>query len=117
MFESAKEAFKVGFLTRCAEEGLVGDALAARLARVVEFNEKTADISLTDIATAAGLGAAVPIGAAALGGGALGYGAAKLTAPTLDENELKAQEIINTYKVMAAKARAKHKLREYRTAR
>lgn len=109
-------AFKLGFLTRCAEEGLTGEALAARLARVAEFNEKAAGV-VGDVATAAGGLAGVPIAASLLGGGALGWGAAKLTAPKLDEDEMKNQELINTYKVMAARAHARRKLREYRTAR
>lgn len=108
--------FKLGFLTRCAEEGLTGDALAARLARVGAFNEKAAGV-VGDIATAGGTMAGIPIAGSLLAGGALGYGAAKLTAPKLDEDEMKNQELVNTYKVMAARARARRKLREYRTAR
>jgi hypothetical protein len=112
----AAHAFKLGFLTRCAEEGLTGEALAERLARVAEFNEKAAGI-VGDVATAAGGIAGLPIAASLLGGGALGWGAAKLTAPKLDEDEMKNQELINTYKVMAARAASRRKLREYRTAR
>lgn len=110
------QLFKLGFLTRCAEEGLIGDELAARLGRVSEFNEKTAGV-VGDIATAAGGIAGLPVAVSLLGGGALGYGAAKLTAPKLDEDDMKNQELINTYKVMAARARSRRKLREYRTAR
>jgi hypothetical protein len=116
MSDAAKDAFKLGFLTRCAEEGLTGEALAARLSRVAEFNEKTAGI-LGDLATAAGGAAALPVAGSLLAGGTLGYGAAKLTAPKLDEDEMKSQELINTYKVMAARARSRRKLREYRLAR
>lgn len=110
------QLFKLGFLTRCAEEGLIGDELAARLGRVAEFNEKAAGV-VGDIATAAGGIAGLPVAVSLLGGGALGYGAAKLTAPKLDEDDMKNQELINTYKVMAARARSRRKLREYRTAR
>ena len=31
MSDAAKDAFKVGFLTRCAEEGLTGELIGARL--------------------------------------------------------------------------------------
>lgn len=113
---SDAQLFKLGFLTRCAEEGLIGEELTARLGRVAEFNEKTAGV-VGDIATAAGGIVGLPVAASLLGGGALGYGAAKLTAPKLDEDEMKNQELINTYKVMAARARSRRKLREYRTAR
>lgn len=108
--------FKLGFLTRCAEEGLTGEDLAVRLARVAAFAEKSAG-PVGDIATAGGTLLGLPIAGSLLAGGALGYGAAKLTAPKLDEDEMKNNELVNTYKVMAARARAKRKLREYRTAR
>jgi hypothetical protein len=113
MSDAAKDAFKLGFLTRCAEEGLTGETLAARLARAAAFNEKAAGV-VADIANAGLTAAGIPIGAALLGGGALGYGAAKLTAPKLDEDEMKNQELIHTYKVMAARAKSQRKLRAYR---
>jgi hypothetical protein len=55
---SAKDAFRLGFLTRCAEEGLTGEALQARI-HATTHPEKTA-----------GWGAAlgIPAGAAALYG-------------------------------------------------
>ena len=113
MSGAAKEAFTLGFLTRCAEEGLTGDSLTARLSQAEHFNEKAAGV-VADVANA-GLGVAgLPIAASLLGGGALGWGAAKMTAPKLDEDEMKNQELINTYKVMAARAKAQKKLRAYR---
>lgn len=113
MSDSAKDAFKIGFLTRCAEEGLTGAALSARLEKAAQFDEKSAGV-VADITNTGLTAAGIPLGAALLAGGGLGYGAAKLTAPKLDEDEMKNQELINTYKVMAARAKAQRKLRSYR---
>lgn len=102
MADHEKDAFKLGFLTRCAEEGLTGEALAARLKQAS---------ALTD---GLGMMLGVPIGLGLAGGGAIGYGLAKAHEPELDENEIKAQEIANTYRVFAERARARKKLRQYR---
>lgn len=109
MADTDKEAFKLGFLTRCAEEGLTGEKLEARLAAVEALNKEGST------ATNAGLALlGLPIGLGLVGGGALGYGAAKLQEPALDEDEIKAREIANTYKVFAERAKARRKLRQYR---
>lgn len=114
MPNAAKDAFTLGFLTRCAEEGLVGADLDARLEKLAAFNEKAANLG--DMSRAALNLAAVPVGLSAVGGGLLGYGAAKLTQPKLDEDEMKTQELVNTYKVLAARARSRSKMRGYRPA-
>lgn len=121
MANNDKEAFRLGFLTRCAEEGLTGEKLEARLAAVSELTkEGSGNWSLLpneikSTATNAGLAMlGLPIGFGLLGGGALGYGAAKLQEPALDEDEIKAREIANTYKVFAARAKARRKSRQYR---
>ncbi|NDD52612.1 hypothetical protein EBZ39_01820 [bacterium] len=98
---TSKEAFRIGFLTRCAEEGLTGDALQARI--------KQAGI-LGTIGQAAGLPAAVGLGT----GAALGYGAAKLTEPDITEDDIKAQELADTYRVYANKMRAARLAAKYR---
>lgn len=122
----AREAFKQGFLQRCAEEGLTKEAFEARM-------EKAAN-PLAFAAIPAGLMAAYPYisgGAKAIGaglagfsslaplaglvgGGALGYGAAKLTEPDVDPEQVKADEIANTYKVYAQRAAARKRLKSYR---
>lgn len=102
MADTNKNAFKLGFLTRCAEEGLTGEKLAERLKQAG---------ALTD-----GLGfmVGIPVGLGLAGGGAIGYGLAKAHEPELDENDIKAQEIANTYRVFAERAKARRKLRQYR---
>jgi hypothetical protein len=107
MSDENRDAFKLGFLTRCAEEGLTGEALEARL----RLTEKDAVVGVAD---ALGATALLPVGASLLGGGALGWGAAKLMEPKLTEDEIKAQELANTYRVYADRLRAKRKLKSYR---
>lgn len=106
MSDAAKEAFKMGFLTRCAEEGLTGEKLDARLAQL----EKTAEGGLGALAALYG----VPIGLGLAGGGALGWGAAKLTEPQLDDDQIKAQELAHTYRVYADRLKARRKAKTYR---
>jgi len=125
---TAQEAFKLGFLARCAEEKLTGAALEARLEKIAEFNKQALDLakwSPIDISgllgsgvkhTLAGLSAiyATPPAAAIIGGSGLGYGAAKLLEPRIDDDELKAQELATTYRLYAEKAKNRKKLRQYR---
>ena len=115
MSDAAKDAFKIGFLTRCAEEGLTGEALGARL----EALEKQSDgTSIAGLAGNAGLtlGVGVPIGLGLLGGGVLGYGAARLAEPKLSDDDIKAQELAHTYRVYADRLKARRKATQYRPA-
>lgn len=146
MPDSDKDLFKLGFLTRCAEEGLTPQDVAARIQTAAE---KTASTSMfwraaLPIASVLGLShmlrsganasnvvntaatgfdlagrGALALGTAAagaglLGGGALGYGAAKLTEPTITDEDIKKQELAETYRIYAERARAKRKVRKYR---
>jgi hypothetical protein len=135
MSVTEKEAFTLGFLTRCAEEGLTGEALTARLESVAKFNEKTAqnpvvkfsplDLGPGQVASGIGSGAsklidyglavaALPIMGSIIGGSGLGYGAAKMVEPQINEDEIKAKELAATYKLYADKAKNRKKVRQYR---
>jgi len=107
MSDENKDAFKLGFLTRCAEEGLTGEKLASRL----DLAEKAAEGKLTGALTAL---YGVPIGLGLLGGGALGYGTAKLMEPKLSDDEIKAQELAHTYRVMGDRLKARRRMKQYR---
>lgn len=127
-----QDAFKLGFLARCAEEKLTGAALEARLQKVAEFNKTAAEpwikwAPITQNSLVGGVGSvastgldllkaiyAVPPAAAILGGGAAGYGLAKAVEPTINDDEVKAQEIADTYKLYTEKAKARKKMRQYR---
>lgn len=128
-----QDAFKLGFLARCAEEKLTGAALDARLEKVAAFNKAAADTPVSGLSSwapsnLAGLIPgprgileafkaiyAVPPALAMLGGGGVGYGLAKAVEPTIHDDEVKAQEIADTYKLYTEKAKARKKLRQYRT--
>lgn len=117
MSDAAKHAFKLGFLTRCAEEGLTGEKLDARLAQLEKTAEGWKDVisGVGDAGLAAGkLWYGLPIAAGLLGGGVAGWGTAKLTEPKLDEDQIKAQELAHTYRVYADRLKARRKAKEYR---
>ena len=119
---TSKEAFRLGFLSRCAEEGLTGPALQERIKQagfpigwavpavaglgglaLLTGNPGTAGAMV-------GLPAAVGLGT----GAALGYGAAKVTEPDISSDDIKAQELADTYRVYANKARAARRAAKYR---
>lgn len=139
-----KEAFKLGFLTRCAEEGLAPSEVSERLTTAAEkkasmfwraalpaggilalthllrspqnaANVVNTAASGVDLAGrgALALGTAAA-GAGLLGGGALGYGAAKLTEPSVTDEDIKQQELAETYRIYAERAKAKRRARRYR---
>jgi hypothetical protein len=132
-----KDAFKLGFLTRCAEESLSGGALAQRIADAGQWaaQEKTAKNPLVTFSpldlgpgalargvgglgetlTAGGLAIlSAPFVAAPIAGAGLGYGAAKMIEPGISDEDVKAQELAATYKLYADKAKARRKGRKYR---
>lgn len=118
MSDAAKDAFKIGFLTRCAEEGLTGEALGARLEALEKQSDGTSIAGLAGNAGLAGLTLVygVPVGLGLLGGGALGYGAARLAEPKLSDDDIKAQELAHTYRVYADRLKARRKATQYRPA-
>lgn len=103
-----RTAFKMGFLTRCMEEGLVGDDLQGRIKSAI----------LGAIGTAVGTTIGLPLAAGLLAGGGVGYGAAKMTEPDVPDPEVaKIKELEQAYKIQAARMRARRALKEYRSAR
>jgi hypothetical protein len=122
------EAFRLGFITRCAEEGLNGDQLQQRIKLAAEKKAYMNYIlptlllggGLTLASRAPGMtGTAIGLPAAAgLGIGAgLGYGAAKVTEPNISADDIKAMELADTYKIYAARAQANRKAQKYRQSR
>lgn len=134
---SEKDAFKLGFLARCAEEQLVGAELETRIKRAGEKQSWAWPLLALAGAGAAGAGlgsGAVSgagnllsgygallgtAGAAGLAGGAgLGYGLAHATTPRITDDEIRAQELAQTYRIYADRARAKNRAKKkYRVAR
>lgn len=128
---SAREAFKVGFLARCAEEGCSAEEMHTRVAQAREkvgaffWNMNPIDAAgrtagavgklIGDLGRAGGTAAVVaPFGVGALGG----YGAAKLTdVDETDADELKKRELIAEYKRLADRARRHREAKAYRDQR
>ena len=128
-----KDAFKLGFLARCAEERLVGEQLQSRIkqAWVWPLLAGLSAAGAIGYGTGAGvaggtkdllsgytglLGAA---GAGGLGLGAgLGYGLANVTSPPISDDEIRAQELAQTYWIYADRARTKKRqVKKYREPR
>jgi hypothetical protein len=110
-----KEAFRLGFLSRCAEEGLTGEALQERIKQAADGWAGAGTDALT---AGALLTVGLPAAAGLVGGGLMGTGLAKFTEPNISEDDVKAQELAQTYKVYADRLRAKRKFYDkYRTAR
>jgi len=109
-----EQAFKVGFLLRCADEGLTQDEINQRVktAAAMPLMTKSAIIDRIISAVpplltgtgilAASLGTALPV----LGGAGAGYTAAKLTSDTKDDVEqAKQDEITGEYYRLAEEAK------------
>jgi hypothetical protein len=133
---TAKEAFRLGFLSRCAEEGLTGEHLSARIKSAAEKQSFLPMIPLAlGVLGTAGLGyglvrggvdgvvdnasamaGLIPAGGLLAGAG-LGYGAAKMTEPNITDEDIKSQELADTYRIYAEKAKANRRARQYRVSR
>ena len=130
---TAKEAFRLGFLARCAEEGLTGEHLSARIKSAAEKQSwiipalslgatalgglAIARSGVKDVTNGAGLLAGLIPAGGLLAGAGLGYGAAKMTEPNITDEDIKAQELADTYRIYAEKAKANRRARQYRVAR
>lgn len=131
-----KTAFKLGFLARCAEEGLAGEELDMRVKQAVHplvwlgsaglaalgglayATPKAVHTAATQVLpAAAGLAIGLPSAAGLLGGAALGYGAAKTTEPDISAEDIKNQELAATYRAYAARLRTRKKNHDYKLAR
>jgi hypothetical protein len=121
-----QDAFKLGFLARCAEEKLTGQALEARLEKVAQFNKTawgegylpgTLRSGLRDSLLAYGAALSLPVAASILGGGAVGYGVGNMVEPRISEDEIRAKELADTYRLYADKAKNRRKSVKYRAQR
>lgn len=128
MAMTPREAFKFGFLLRCADENLDDDATQERIKYACdlihwdgkttlltnqELLEKNASIWNAVAGLAKGMGLAGLAGGAALGAGG-GLLAAKATDKEIDPDEVKKQELIAAYKQQADRIRRQMAARSYR---
>ena len=126
-----KQAFKLGFAAYCSDQGMT-------TAEATQFAEKSAwgwgaaaaaipgAISATGQALGHGVEAAKKLSLIGLGlpaaaglalGGGLGYGAAKFNEPDITPEDIKAQEIAETYKRYTDRIKARRAYQQYREAR
>jgi hypothetical protein len=114
---SSKEQFRMGFLLRCAEEGIGADEIKGRVKMAFINPAKIPGAALNALKLWAGIPlriGALGLGGAALAGSAGGYGLAKATEEEIDPAEAKRQELIATYQQQADKARRAMSRQRYR---
>lgn len=118
---SAREAFKVGFLARCAEDGL---SLPESLEAVKTATEKLAflgslvggamDMGKSVIGTGMHYGVPLALAAPPALGALAGAGLAKATdIDDEDVNEIKDREVLNAYKNETARLRRQKAVRDF----
>src|SRR5262245_2457516 len=110
-----KEAFKIGFLLRCADEALTGDQVSERMQKAAAWT----DLIKTPFNWAGSALKATPawlLGASAATGILGGYATHKMMQPTVDEEDVKKQELINELRAYAKKVRDEQTLRSLRIA-
>lgn len=121
---SPKDAFKVGFLERCVEQGMGPAEMLAAVKTASDVFEKrgflgdllgkTVDVAKGVGGAALGYGLPLALAAPVVGGGALGYGLARATdIDDTDVDEIKSREIIEEYARQAAKLRQQKDVRDY----
>lgn len=113
-----REAFTVGFLTRCADRGLNGAETSVRMQKAALLLEKRAFLGQDTLTSALGSGVQ---GATALGvtlpllaGAGIGALAHHATTPEVDEEDVKKQELIDEFRHYARRAREKQQARTLR---
>ena len=119
------EAFKVGFLSRCVEEGLSIEEAHGRvkmavdkLAGLTDLPGKFLDLLRPVISTGLGYGMPDALVAPQIRGGSAGYTAGKMAdVDDTDVGEIKKQELKSEYNRLAKKLVRDKKVRDYRATR
>lgn len=115
---TARDAFKIGFLARCVQDGMTGPEAAAIAQKAAAFLERRANLATwagdkatgtLDLAgnVAAGLGIAAPIAA----GAGLGYLAHRAAQPEVDADDIRKRELIDEYTHYIRRARERQRAR------
>lgn len=110
-----REAFRIGFLKRCVDDGLTPVQTRDRFEKAAEFLEKQGTSMLGEaggalnklLGSAATYGVALPI-AAGVGGG---YLANKMTEDDLDEDDVRKRELIEELQHWTRRANEQNKLK------
>ncbi len=121
-----REAFKVGFLSRCVEEGLSTEETQQRVKIAAEKLANAFSSAIGAVGGAAkpivgnALGWGIPLALAAppIAGGLAGFLASQTTdIDDTDIDEVKQRELIDEYKRQTQKMRHDNQIRKYRTDR
>jgi len=112
---NVKEAFKLGFLSRCADEGLTPDETRARIrdahAYIKQANpfgdayDAFKGVVGSGLSTAAGIAKPLAIAGPPLAGAGVGYALAKANEEEVDPEEAKKQELLAEYQRVIDRAR------------
>lgn len=123
-----REAFKVGFLSRCVEEGLDADQIRERVKSALDklaFEIPGADVpgKLVDFAKGVGLtglswGLPLALAGPPIVGGLGGYALAKATdVGDADAGEIKKRELVDEYRRQTDQLNRETQVRNYRKLR
>jgi hypothetical protein len=127
-----REAFKIGFMSRCVEDGLSLDQAQERVKHAEDLLEKTAGVvgdfasipgKMLDLAKpvlSSGLGYGIPALAAAppVLGGIAGYTLGTMgDVDETDVDEIKQRELIAELKRQTARLKRSKKVKDYRSRR
>lgn len=102
---TTRQAFKFGFLLKCAEAGLSTQQIQQHIDAAIEKLSFDPIGMLTDAGKLGLGGVGLALSGAGITGALGGYGLAKATEPDADPEEAKMQELIATYKQYADQAR------------
>jgi len=118
--------FRLGFLMRCADEGLNRDQIHERVKfahAITDFTKKAGELSdliklpgqvLQSASGYGAMGLAAALGLSGVAGSGLGYMAAKSQEQSVDPEEAKRHELMAAYKAQAERIRRKTQQMSYR---
>jgi len=102
---TVKEAFKVGFMLRCADAGMTGEQASDCAQKAASLLTKKAYIGQSVVdnlpGAAVGLGLALPV----MAGAGVGYLASEAATPEVDADDVKKRELIDEFRHYARRAR------------
>jgi len=104
-----KQAFKLGFAAYCADRGLNPKDAIALVKQAGALGDAFKNVGLLTVGVPAAAGLAL--------GGGLGYGAAKIDEPEITPDDIKAQELAETYKRYTDRLKARRAYQQYRASR
>lgn len=104
-----KEAYKIGFMMKCAELGIDPEVAAINLVKYavdpIAWLTKILGLGAGAATKVVGYGLPLALGGSLLAGGTAGHYAARATTPNIDIGEIKKDEETEAYETAIAKLR------------